>query len=758
MGGDGDARGVFSVRVAILFLGVAGITAQTVLLRELLVQYHGNEFSVGVIIGNWVAASALGAFLAGRRSWRSYPAGTFVLLTTLFSLAFPLSIALCRLFKPFAGIQPGMGLTFVQLYLSSLLLLLLPAALMGGLFIVATRLYAHLSADAAGAPGKTYALDSAGTMLGGLIVTFFLLPLFSPMQVSALLLLAGGAVSLALPGVRGKEGCTASRAAALFMLLASLVLFSGGAGWIERETTARQWQGREVVSSRNSPYQNISVVRDGEQLTVYADGLPFTTLPNPDTAAIEELAHIPALSHPDPRSVLVVGGGGGGIPAELLKHPSMERVDILELDPLLLDTVRSLAPGNPALSGDVRVRPHLVDGRRFLRQGGERYDLVLLNMPLPLSLQANRYFSREFFRLVSGRLNPDGLVAFAAPGSTAYYSPELREMTAILTATAGSLFPRVHVIPGESNIFLAFAGSGADLPSSLLLSQRLRERGISAALITPEHLSWRLDPSQSVWFAESMAGARALPNRDFVPGLLSVNLAQSSSILNPWIKPLLTGIGRIGPAGLSAFALVAVALFCLLGLKGSTVAMPVLIAASGMTAMLLELILVFVFQICSGVMFQAIALLIALFMGGLCCGSLVSAGRPESDYCRLLAGEAGLLILSTTLLCLFLGTGLSAAPPDLVAGSTLPLLFAAGFFAGMQFPPAVRMLQRGIGDGEVAGVGRIYAADLLGGMFGGVFGGMLLPFLGFAGSCAILVSLKLAGLLLLQIQRKKGKI
>lgn len=754
--GEGTARGLFPVRIAILFLGVAGIAAQTLLLRELLVQYHGNEFSVGIIIGNWVAASALGAFLAGSRRWSGHPARPFVLLTTLFCLSFPLAITLCRLFKPFAGIRPGMGLTLAQLYLSSLILLLLPAALMGGLFIVATRLYARLSGDSAGAPGKTYAIDSAGTMLGGLIATFFLLPLFSPMQVSALLLLAGGGVSLTLSEVRDREGGLAPRAAAAAMLLASLALFAGGAGWLEGVTTSRQWQGREVVSSRNSPYQNISVIRDGDQLTVYTNGMPFTSLPHPDVAAIEELAHIPALSHPGPRSVLVIGGGGGGLPAELLKHPSVERVDILELDPLLLETVASLERESAAFSGDGRVRPHLVDGRRFLRAGGERYDLVLLDMQLPLSLQTNRYFSKEFFLLVRDRLRPGGLVAFAAPGSTAYYSPELREITATLSATAGSLFPRVRVIPGESNIFLAFADSGADHASARLLSQRLRERGIGAALITPEHLAWRLDPSQAAWFAGSVAGARPLPNGDFSPSLLSVRLAQSTSILNPRLGPLLTGAGRVGPVGLTIFALLILVPFCLFGLGRSTVALPAVIATSGMTAMLLELILVFVFQIGSGVMFQAIALLIALFMGGLCCGSLLSAGRPEADYCRLLIGETGLLVLAATLLCLFLATGLPVAPPGLVAGGALPLLFASGLFAGMQFPPAVRLLQKGMG--EESGVGRVYAADLLGGMVGGIFGGMLLPFLGFARSCAVLVTLKLAGLLLLQIQRKKGRI
>ncbi|HZV81081.1 MAG TPA: hypothetical protein VFF53_02825, partial [Geobacteraceae bacterium] len=85
MGGERQAKAMLSARAAIILLGATCITAQTVLLRELLVQYHGNEFSVGVILGNWVAASALGAFLAGRRTWRSHPAGAFILLTALFS-------------------------------------------------------------------------------------------------------------------------------------------------------------------------------------------------------------------------------------------------------------------------------------------------------------------------------------------------------------------------------------------------------------------------------------------------------------------------------------------------------------------------------------------------------------------------------------------------------------------------------------------------------------------------------------------------
>jgi len=749
---------MLSARAAIILLGVACITAQTVLLRELLVQYHGNEFSVGVILGNWVAASALGAFLAGRRTWQGGPVHSFIRLTFLVSLLFPLSIALCRTFKPLAGIPHGMGLTLAQIFCSSLLLLLPTAALLGGQFVVATKLYARFSGDEERAPGRAYALDAAGTMAGGLLSTSLLVPLLSPLQVAALLLLLGGGCSLALSrGVGGETGV--ARVLPSLMLLAALMLCAGGAGWVERMTLALQWQGREVLASRNSPYQNITVLRDEGQLTVYTDGLPFTTFPDPDTASLEELAHLPALVHPDPRVVLLVGGSAGGIPPELLKHPSIERIDCLEIDPLLLETVTSFGRLTPAAgAGDGRVRLHLVDGRRFLRTGDGGYDLVLLNSPLPLSLQANRYFTREFFLLVRERLRPGGLLAFAAPGSTAYYSPDLKAITATLTATAAAVFPSVRVIPGESNLFLAFPEKGVELPGAPLLARRLQERGIRALLVTPEHLSWRLDRSQAEWFAGSMAGARGGPNRDFTPRLFSADLAQSTALLNPWLAPLLTAAARSGSAGLAGVALGVLALFSVAGRGRSSVAIPLLVASSGLAAMLLELILIMAFQVCSGVMFQAIALLIALFMGGLCCGSLVSAGRPAADYHRLMAGEAGLLVLAALLFALFSWEQGTPVSPLMATGVVMPLLFAAGFCTGMEFPPAVRLLQRDE-DGRVGGgVGRVYAADLLGGWFGGVYGGMILPFLGFRWSCALLVSLKLAGMVLLKMQRKQGKL
>jgi len=760
MGGKHSVRDMFSAKAAIISLGVAGITAQALLLRELLVQFHGNEFSVGTIIGNWVAAEALGVYLAGRSSLRSHPVKAFITLTAVFSLLLPLHIVLIRIFKPFVAIQVGMGLTLGQMFLASLLLLLLPAALHGFQFIVATKLYALLPGEGETAPGRAYALDSAGTMIGGVLAACVIVPLFTAVQICGLLLVFGGVASMALWRAQPREAGRSSLAASLLLLAAALLLFAGGAGMVEKASLARQWGGREVLANRNSPYQNITVIRDGEQLTFYTDGMPFTSLPHPDSAALEELAHLPALAHPRPKKVLLLGGGAGGLPAEFLKYGTVSRIDCLELDPALLATVLGFAaPGLREIRHDDRVRFHYLDGRRFLLEGKDRYDLILVNTPLPLTLHANRYFSREFFRQLRSRLEPDGIAAFVAPGSTAYYSPELKDITATLMTTVREVFPHLLVIPGETNVFLASAEAEVESLDAALLAGRLEERQVSTALITPEHLSWRLDHSQALWFQENIGVWGGETNRDFSPKLLSANLSQSTALFNPWLKPLLAGVKGVGGVAMATAVAVMVLGYCGLGFCRPKVAMPALVAASGMAGMLLELILIFIFQIFSGVMFQSIALLIAAYMGGLCTGSLVSSGKGISDYRRLMAGELGLLLLTATVL-LFVGYGMSLPPitPLVAYAAILPLLFASGFFAGLQFPAAVR-LQQGSAVAASASVGAVYTAELLGGCLGGWFGGvLLLPFLGLGKTCTLILFLKLGSLLLLQIQRKRCKI
>ncbi|HPP07120.1 MAG TPA: hypothetical protein PLW88_07085, partial [Syntrophorhabdaceae bacterium] len=94
-----------SLIIFTIITGACGIVAQTILIRELLILFSGNELSIGVIIGSWILWEAAGAYTAGKRHVKKeLNINISMALTVLFSLLFPVSIYITRVFKVIAGI------------------------------------------------------------------------------------------------------------------------------------------------------------------------------------------------------------------------------------------------------------------------------------------------------------------------------------------------------------------------------------------------------------------------------------------------------------------------------------------------------------------------------------------------------------------------------------------------------------------------------------------------------------------------------
>ncbi len=743
-----------ALRRAILVLGLSGMVAHSVLLRELLILFSGNEFSVGVIIGGWIVAEAAGAMAAGRLVLRGHdPARPFLALTVAFCLAFPATVAAVRSFKTLAGLPADQGVGIGAICGAAGLLQLPVAGVHGALFVLACALLARSGSAPGQAAGRVYTLETSGTIAGGLIAGYLIVPHTSPMLAAALVALLNGAVLWPLARRR-------PLAAASCLLLAITLL--AGAATIEDATLRRQWQGRALAGTHNTPYQNLAVVVNGSQLTFYADGLPLFSVPDPDIAAVEEFTHLPLLAHPQPRKVLILGGGAGGSVAEVLRHPSIIRVDYVELDPWLLRTVTAHTPAvTREVLADPRVTVHHGDFRQFLREVSTPYDVILAGMPLPVTLQGNRLFTREFFILARQALNRDGLLAVAATGSLTYYGPELLAVNAGLLRTLEAAFPAVQVLPGDTNLYLAGGPALLGNLAAAPLAARLDERRLATRLISAPHLDYLLDAERHQWLRDTLAGAGTV-NRDLSPQLLFDNLAYSTILFTPQLRESFAALHRLSLPGPALALIVAGVLAGLLARRRPALTAPAVIAVTGFTAMLLELTLFCSFQVLYGAFFQALALLISTFMLGLALGSwLVSTGPLAGrDECRLLLTvDAGLLLFAALLAALF------SAPTLPMEGALrahlliLPLLAVCGLLTGMQFPLASR-LQQALGcrvdDPATTGrVGTIFSADLLGGSLGGLLGGVaLLPVLGLSGSCLLAVAAKAASLALLFISRK----
>jgi len=441
------------------------------------------------------------------------------------------------------------------------------------------------------------------------------------------------------------------------------------------------------------------------------------------------------------------------------RRSSTSRFDYVEIDPAYLGTlVRYPSALVRSELGDPRVMLHYTDGKRFVKAASpdRRYDVVLLGVASPATLQANRFFTLEFFREVRRILTDEGILVFTVPGSLAYYDRELKDINMSAMATAGKVFAHVAVVPGDENIFLASpSAKGIDL-SPQRLESRLRDLRLATRLISLPHLTYRLDRERMEWFRRAVEPSRAEVNRDLAPKGLYYTLAYVNALHTPSMKGLFAAAGRRGiPVFLAALGLFAAGAF-LLRNKHRRIPALFVISTTGFVVMLLELSLVFVFQVAYGYVFHEIGILITMLMAGMAAGSMAAARRGAAAARAsktLMTAEASLAFFCLLLPVLFALAGHGTGG---MTGRLLffALLFVPGFFAGMEFPLAVELCE----DREHTGrsVGPVYAGDLAGGFMGGMVGGFFLfPLMGLTMSCLLFGTLKAAGLFLLLLSGKR---
>jgi spermidine synthase len=194
----------------------------------------------------------------------------------------------------------------------------------------------------------------------------------------------------------------------------------------------------------------------------------------------ECMTHPAALAHPAPESVLVIGGGDGGSSEELFKHPSVKRIVMAELDPVVIDIARQyLGNIHHGALDDPRLEIRIGDGYEYVKSTGERFDLIVLDLTDP-DTPAFHLYSEEFFRLCQRALKPGGLLTLHL-GSPVYQPETVRRNAAALRRVFKHVAPLSLFIPlYGSQWCLAVAGDTLDARSVAAdtIAQRLQERHI----------------------------------------------------------------------------------------------------------------------------------------------------------------------------------------------------------------------------------------------------------------------------------------
>lgn len=123
----------------------------------------------------------------------------------------------------------------------------------------------------------------------------------------------------------------------------------------------------------------------------------------------EMMTHVPMAVHPHARAALIVGGGDGGAARELLKYPSIERVDLVEIDEAVTRACQEYLPFTAGSLSDPRVRLYFEDGLRFVRSQTDAYDLIIVDSTDPFG-PGEGLFTKEFYGNCFKALREEGIM------------------------------------------------------------------------------------------------------------------------------------------------------------------------------------------------------------------------------------------------------------------------------------------------------------------------------------------------------------
>lgn len=181
-----------------------------------------------------------------------------------------------------------------------------------------------------------------------------------------------------------------------------------------------------VLFQGKSEYQDIAVIESREfGRMLVLDGVIQFSLRD-EFVYHEMLAHVPLFTHPRPEKVLVIGGGDGGTVREILKHPEVKRVHLVDIDGMVLEVCREFFPELAMSLEDPRVGVHIADGIEFVKEHQQAFDVILVDSTDPEG-PAEGLFTKEFYGSVAQALRRGGLMAMQSGSS--FFTPRLVRAT-----------------------------------------------------------------------------------------------------------------------------------------------------------------------------------------------------------------------------------------------------------------------------------------------------------------------------------------
>ncbi len=700
-----------------LLLGFTSMLTQIILLREFLIIFNGNELIIGIILTSWMVLTGIGAMLG--RYIKSYYYTIKPLLYAIILIGtIPLMLVYLMNILKNIVFEPGMAVGILKIAMSIIIILLPFCLLTGYLFTYIATLFSVGSGNKN--IDKTYAYESIGSIIAGVGFSFLMANTLNTFQVLGIIFF----INLVTGSLLLKAKFISK---AILVVISSFILVLFFITSIDKKVRQHLFINQDLVYLKDSPYGNISVTTYGDQLNFYENNVLLFSTEN--VIANEEAVHYAMIQHPKPKNVLLISGGISGITNEILKY-DIENLDYVELNPWLFKIGKKYTTtlNNP------KIKTIKDDARAFVKKTKSKYDVVIINLPEPLTAQINRYYTIEFYEDLKQILNHNGLITFSLPSTVNYLNDEAIKTNSIIYKTVKSVFNYVLIFPGEKNYFIA-----SDNELELNIIDKFQLRNIDNAYVNQYYLDYFTIEQHSAYILSSIDLSVKI-NRDFFP----VSYLRQIIFWFSQFKSL-----RIV---FYPFLLLVTILLILFFTRAHPVNSGMFTA--GYVGSSIEIILLFSFQVVCGYIYQAIGAFFAVFMAGLAMGSFLRKRiitNPVFWHVYIIQGIL-LVLIFITFPSVFLLKMLSLNN-GVVYLVCFVLLFLVSFVVGTFFSLA-SVIQK---EQPKIVAAKIYSSDLVGSAFGALLTStVLIPLTGIYTTIIITAGLSLFYLAIAFLKRKNG--
>jgi predicted membrane-bound spermidine synthase/Na+-translocating ferredoxin:NAD+ oxidoreductase RnfG subunit len=748
----------FARSFLIFSYGLFTIAAQSLIFREFITSFEGNDISVAIFFASWFLWVGAGAMLAYKASgFADKVLRNIEFLFLGYLPAFALQFILIIQARELIGVESYALLSIRAVLFLSLIVNAPVSIITGILFPTACR---WVQQQAKLAISHVYIIEAAGSFTGGLGVTvllalgvssaeiFFILSFIVSLSPFIIQLAKAGPVLRRLGGFRAQLAFLAP-----FLILFSLVFGVDRA--LMRYIRVMKWakllpESAFVGSFRTAQAEYLYGIYH-EQWVAIREGSVCETLPDRTTAG--RIAAIALCQNPAARRVLVIGSGLG-LCSELLHLPQIEHVAWTHYDSQYVRRVNDFIPPQFKLT-DKRFHQPAEDVRVWLAGKRRYYDIVILNLPDATSSVLNRYYTHQFYRCIKDSLRDDGLLSVRVTGGENIMGTELINLGASTKLTLEKVFSRIVLTPGEDTWFIASDSQNLTGDPNTL-RDRFAAIKAGGGVFSAEALLSVYLPNRAAAALESYSGADLpeafLVNSDTRPltHLYSILFAakQSGAAFTVFIKHLL-------PAGPLTFV-VPILVFVLLRViyirskaqqpgEAGGFDSSFLVFSAAPVGIGTVIVLMYLYQTRFGSLYLYVGLISSLFMMGMTTGAALISYFLASRSCR------GSRLAACLFVAVFVNSLILAAIACWPLEQWTHAVFATGFAlsglcAGCYFPIAARQLaDSAFQIGRAAGT--LETADHLGAAAGSLITGLVLvPVLGARITLFVFVLLLFANL------------